>query len=84
MDKKFTPITGSIRDLSGFDVQTSIYVKPAGAVYQMNRVLLMSPFNDIIWDNTWRRIIQNERRKAQDFLQEQVTRLRLELGLPLT
>ena len=84
MDKKFTPITGSIRDLSGFDVQTSVYVKPAGTIYQMNRILLMSPFNDIIWDNTWKRIVINERRLGKTFLQEQVTRLRLELGLPLT
>lgn len=67
MDTGFTEVEGSPREVSkllgGIPIQVNRFI-PLGTTYvltmpEQTPVILVTPYNDLVWDITWRKIVES-------------------------
>lgn len=86
MDQERGTSAEDFRDKSpSFLKQFPIIINPymiKGETWFLEGNVIVTPFNDLVWEKTWEKILQAEREIAFRFLDVQVLQIKRKLGLP--
>lgn len=79
------PIEGGIGDYTGISIITNKYAIPGQAwlVRDLSgrRYIVCTPYNDLIWEDTYKNYLASQKKQARDYLKKIVSQLETTLGL---